>query len=99
MVRKFRLVAIVEAVTYLALLSAVVLYRVLDGPDFIGFLGPVHGIAFLVYLVLVLQIREGQGWNLWHTLLAIVAAAVPFGGFVVERRVVDDADSDAAVRR
>jgi len=97
MVRKFRLVAIIEAATYLVLLSAVVLYRVLDGPDFIGFLGPIHGIAFLVYLVLVLQIREGQGWNLWQTLLVIVASALPFGGFVVERRLVDD--SDAAVRR
>ncbi len=97
MVRKFRLVAILEAVSYLALLSAVVLYRVLDGPDFIGFLGPIHGIAFLVYLVLVLQIREGQGWSLWQILLVIVASALPFGGFVVERRLVDD--SDAAVRR
>ena len=97
MVRKFRLVAIIEAATYLVLLSAVVLYRVLDGPDFIGFLGPIHGIAFLVYLVLVLQIREGQGWSLWQTLLVIVASALPFGGFVVERRLVDD--SDAAVRR
>lgn len=89
MVRRFRLAAIIEAVTYLALLSAVVLYRVLDGPDFIGFLGPVHGIAFLVYLVLVLQVREGQGWNLWQTLLVTVASALPFGGFVVERRLVD----------
>ena len=92
MVRKFRLVAVVEAVSYLALLSAVILYRVLDGPDFIGFLGPIHGVAFLVYLVLVLQIREGQGWNLGQTLLVILASAVPFGGFVVERRVVDDTD-------
>jgi len=93
MVSKFRLVAIAEAVTYLALLAAVVLYRVLDGPDFIGFLGPVHGIVFLVYLVLVLQIRESQGWDLGQTIVVIVAAAVPFGGFLVERRLVDDADT------
>lgn len=90
MVSKFRLVAVVEAVTYLALLAAVVLYRVLDGPDFIGFLGPVHGIVFLVYLVLVLQIRDGQGWSLVQTIIVIVAAAVPFGGFVVERRMLHD---------
>ena len=97
MVSKFRLVAIVEAITYLALLAAVVLYRVFDGPRFIGFLGPVHGIAFLIYLVLVLAIREGQRWNLGQTILVILASAVPLGGFVVERRLVDDAD--AAARR
>ena len=93
MVSKFRVAAIAEAVTYLALLAAVVLYRVLDGPDFIGFLGPVHGIVFLVYLVLVLQIRESQGWNLGQTIVVIVASAVPFGGFLVERRLVDDTDA------
>ncbi|HWC10326.1 MAG TPA: DUF3817 domain-containing protein [Acidimicrobiales bacterium] len=86
----FRVVAVVEAVTYLVLLGAVVLYRVLDGPDFIGILGPVHGIAFLVYLVLVLRIRESQDWNLGRTIVVILAAAVPFGGFWVERRLVTD---------
>ena len=85
----FRVVAVVEAVTYLVLLGAVVLKRVLDGPDLVSALGPVHGIAFLVYLVLVLRIRESQGWNLGRTLVVILASAVPFGGFWVERRLVD----------
>ncbi len=84
----FRVVAVVEAVTYLVLLGAVVLYRVLDGPDLIGVLGPVHGIAFLVYLVLALRIRESQKWSLGRTIIVILAAAVPFGGFWVERRLV-----------
>ena len=93
MVSKFRLVAVVEAVTYLALLAAVVLYRVFDGPRFIGFLGPVHGVAFLVYVVLALQIRESQGWNLGRLILVILASALPLGGFVVERNLVDDTDA------
>ena len=83
----FRAVATVEAVTYLLLLAAVVLYRLLDGPDLVSALGPVHGVAFLVYLVLVLQIRDGQGWGLWQTIVVIAAAAIPFGGFWAERRV------------
>ncbi len=93
MVSKFRLVAVIEAVTYLALLAAVVLYRVFDGPRFIGFLGPVHGVAFLVYFVLAIQIREGQGWNLGRLILVILASALPLGGFVVERNLVDDTDA------
>jgi integral membrane protein len=77
----FRLTAYVEAATYLVLLAAVVLYRLLDGPDFIGVLGPVHGVAFLVYLMLAVRIRESQGWGFWDTVVVIVAAAIPFGGF------------------
>ncbi len=83
----FRVVAFLEAITYLALLGAVVVYRLLDGPDYIGFLGPVHGIIFLVYLVLVLRIRESQGWGFWRTVVIILAAAVPFGGFWAGRHL------------
>jgi integral membrane protein len=84
----FRVVAVVEAVSYLVLLGAVVLKRVLDGPDLVSVLGPIHGIAFLVYLALVLRIRESQGWNLGRTIVVILLSAVPFGGFWVERNMV-----------
>jgi integral membrane protein len=85
----FRAVAYVEAATYLVLLACVVLYRILDGPDFIGIMGPIHGIAFLVYLMLVLRIRESQGWGFWRTIAVIVASAVPLGGFWAGRDVVE----------
>jgi integral membrane protein len=94
---RFRQVAILEAVTYLALLVGVVVKRVLDGPDAVGVLGPVHGIVFLVYLVLALRIREDQGWTLGQFLLVVLAAAVPLGGFLVVRRLVDE--PDPATRR
>jgi len=90
MTAKFRAVAFVEAATYLALLSAVVLFRVLDGPNLVRVLGPVHGIVFLVYLVLVLQIRDGQGWRLGKTIWVLVAAALPLGGFFVGRDLVPE---------
>ena len=86
----FRIVAIIEAVTYLALLAAVVTYRVFDGPDAISALGPVHGIAFLIYLALALKIREVQGWSFWQTVGVIVASAIPVGGFLVANRLVDE---------
>lgn len=86
-VAAFRAVALVEAVTYLLLLAAVVLYRVFDGPRFIGVLGPIHGIAVLIYVALVLRIRESQGWDGWRTLLIIVVSAVPFGGFWAGRHL------------
>ena len=91
----FRAVAFVEAATYLLLLAAVVVYRVFDGPDLIGILGPVHGVSFLVYLALVMRIRDGQGWGFWRTVVVIVAAAVPLGGFWAGRHLVEDQRSTA----
>ena len=84
-----------EAASYLLLLAAVVLYRVLDGPDFVSVLGPIHGVAFLVYLGLVLRIRPDQGWCLWHTILVLLASAVPFGGFWAGRHLNEDQPESA----
>jgi len=93
---KFRIVALVEAVSYLVLLSAVFVKRVLHGGDAVRVLGPIHGIAFLVYFVLVLMVREEQGWTGGQTLVVLIASALPFGGFVVNRRMVHDPDTAVA---
>jgi integral membrane protein len=86
----FRAVAYLEAATYLVLLGFVVLHRVLDGPDLVRVPGLVHGLVFLVYLALVLRIREGQGWGLWRTLVVVLLSAVPFGGFWAGHDLADD---------
>lgn len=90
MIAKFRWAAYLEAATYLTLLVGVVVKRGFDGPDVVRILGPVHGLVFLVYLALVFEVRESQGWDTWKTFLVIVASALPFGGFFVGRDVVDD---------
>lgn len=94
----FRVAAYVEAITFLLLLSASVTHRVFEGPNLVPVMGPVHGIAFLVYVVLVLVIREGQGWHFWRTVLVIFLAAVPFGGFWAGAHLKDDEPAPAANR-
>ncbi len=96
MTSKFRLAALFEAVSYLALLAAVVVKRGLDGPDLVSVLGPIHGIAFLVYLLLTLLVREEQGWTVGQTIVVLVASAVPFGAFVVNSRMVHDPSPSAS---
>lgn len=96
MTSKFRIVALIEAVSFLVLLSAVFVKRVLHGGDAVSVLGPIHGIAFLVYFVLVLLVREEQGWSVGQTLIVLVASALPFGAFVVNQRMVHDPDSATA---
>ena len=90
MTPKFRLVALAEAVSYLALLAATVVKRGFDGPDLVSVLGPIHGILFLAYVLLALLVREEQGWTPWQTIVVIVASAIPFGAFVVNSRMVHD---------
>ena len=90
MTSKFRTVALIEAVSYLALLVATFFKRVVEGPDLVPVLGPIHGILFLAYLLLTLLVREEQGWTAGQTILVLFASAVPFGAFVVNARMVHD---------
>jgi integral membrane protein len=86
-IRWFKAIALAEAVSYLVLLAASVAKHAADAPGQVSVMGPVHGLVFLAYLGLALYVREELDWNLWTTLMVVVAAVVPFGGFVVERRL------------
>jgi len=86
----FRRIAYVEAVSFLLLLAASFVKRATDGPNLVPVVGMVHGLIFLAYLVFVLKVRPSQAWSLGRTLLVIVAAAIPFGGFFVGRDLKAD---------
>jgi integral membrane protein len=88
--RNFRHVALIEATTFLLLLVASYLKHFHDEPLGVSILGPIHGFFFVVYFVMVLYLREEQGWNLKTTLLILLGAVLPFGGYVVDRRLEDE---------
>jgi len=88
----FRTTAYVEAVSFLVLLAASFVKRVVEGPDLVPVFGSIHGLIFLIYVVLVLKVRSGQGWGLGRTIWVVIAAAIPFGGFFVGRDLKAPAD-------
>lgn len=57
-----RRVAAAEAVSYLALLAAVVAKRGFGVPERVGLIGPIHGLVFLAYLGVVFAGRAQWGW-------------------------------------
>ncbi len=63
MIRWFRGVAVVEAVSYLMLLAASVAKHVFGVHGLVETIGPVHGVIFLVYLGLALAVRRPLGWD------------------------------------
>jgi integral membrane protein len=87
-IQNFRIVALVEATSFLILLVATAFKYGADGPDLAPILGPIHGILFLAYVFMALSLREEAGWDGSTTAGVLVGAVVPFGGFVVERRVL-----------
>jgi integral membrane protein len=87
-IQNFRYVALIEAASWLLLLTATIVKYGADGPDLAPILGPIHGILFLTYVYMALNLREDAGWDGNTTGLVLVAALIPFGGFVVERKLL-----------
>jgi integral membrane protein len=83
--RNLRIVAIVEATSFLALLVATYFKHAEDAGAGVSVLGPIHGILFLAYVFLALSVRDLAGWDLRTTLLVLLGAVLPFGGYVVDR--------------
>jgi len=84
-VRWFRVVALVEAVSYLVLLVAVVAKYGFDAPIGVRIMGPVHGVIFLAYAGLAFTVRDQLRWSAQHTAAVLAAAVIPLGGYLVER--------------
>jgi integral membrane protein len=88
MLKIFKIVAILEGISYLALFSNmlfvkpnnIVLYKTLLYP-----IGMSHGVLFIGYLLLAFLLKKSQGWSLSIFGLILAASLLPLGTFYIER--------------
>ena len=85
LVRSFRVVALAEATSFLALLVATYVKYGHDEPLGVEILGPLHGLLFIAYVLLALNLAPRAGWSARTTVMVLVGAVLPFGGYVVDR--------------
>jgi integral membrane protein len=84
--RWLRMIAGAEAISWLALIVATIAKYAADAPLGVRILGPIHGVLFIGYVILALEVRGKLKWNARTTLIVLVDSIVPGGGFVVARR-------------
>ncbi|MEO9139421.1 MAG: DUF3817 domain-containing protein [Jatrophihabitans sp.] len=88
-VRAFRIVAMIEAVSWLLLIVATIVKYTTDPHQQLGvqIMGPVHGTLFIAYVVLALfEVRRRLQWDGRTTLIVLIDSVIPGGGFLVARR-------------
>lgn len=83
--RRFRITALAEATSFLALLAATYIKYSHDQPIGVQILGPLHGLLFVGYVVLALNLAPRAAWTTRTLILVLLGAVVPFGGYVVDR--------------
>lgn len=81
--RRMRLVSVVEGVTLLILVFVAVPIKHLGGHAIATtIMGPVHGMAFLLYVWTLIQTVSGVDLPTRDVVRMIVAAFIPFGAFL-----------------
>jgi integral membrane protein len=82
---RLRIVAFIEGCSYLLLGFTMILkYKyAMPQPNYI--VGLAHGILFVHYVVLLLQVSYLNRWNLVKVFVAFLASLVPFGTFYADK--------------
>ena len=83
----FRIIALLEGVSYIVLLFiAVPIKYLLHDEFYVKMLGMPHGILFIMYILLAFKIRNRMNWNLNQFIIIIISSLIPFGTFYVDSK-------------
>ncbi len=87
---RLRLVAFLEGVSLLILVFVgMPLKYYLESPGFVKILGPIHGMLFIAFVILTIQVSISLKWNFIKTTLwVLISSFIPFGTFYVDMKIL-----------
>lgn|SRR5690606_8517289 len=86
--KRFRIISLIEGISMLVLLFiAMPLKYGFDMPLMVKYVGWIHGVLFMLYVVILLPTSRKLGWSFSKTFLGLVASVLPFGPFLFDRKL------------
>ncbi len=83
MLKLFRVIALVEGLTTIALFCvAMPLKYWMDNPVLVPPVGLAHGFAWLAYVMAMVVCLPGKGFGMWEVVRTFIAALFPFSTFL-----------------
>ncbi len=84
----FRMVALLEGVSYLALLFfAMPLKYIWKIEIYVQTIGMAHGILFIMYIILAIFLyQKKKKWSRKDFLIILAASILPIGTFVIDKK-------------
>lgn len=87
MINIFRKIAIWEGISYLVLITNMILKRLFVYTDLTMTIGMIHGILFIGYCILLAMVAKKYNWSFKTSAIAFVASLLPFGTFVADKNI------------
>lgn len=89
MLKFFKIVAILEGVSFLVLLANMLIIKNINIDLYKSLLFPIgmaHGILFMAYVVLAIMLKFELDWDWKKFTIIIIASLLPFGTFYIEKK-------------
>ena len=80
----FRLIAILEGLSYILLLIATPIKYLFGNEQYVKALGMPHGILFVLYVILVFFLQKRLQWDNKSLIIIIIASIIPCGVFYID---------------
>ncbi|CAM4309936.1 DUF3817 domain-containing protein [Zobellia nedashkovskayae] len=88
----FRVIAVLEGISYLALFAITMPLKYLaDLPMPNKYVGYAHGALFITYVILAVVLWMEQKWSIKKGIIILIASLLPFATFYVEKKYLNDA--------
>ncbi len=89
MLKLFKIVAILEGISYLALFGNMLIIKNMNLDLYKTLLFPIgmaHGVLFIGYIILSIMLKIEENWDWKKFFIIAIASVIPFGTFYVEKK-------------
>jgi integral membrane protein len=90
-ISRLRTIGLIEGISFLVLLGVAMPLKYFAGlPQAVTLVGWIHGLLFIAFCVALTQAHQEAKWTMWRTGGVLIAALLPFGPFVIDKRLREE---------
>jgi len=83
---RLRIAGIAEGISFIALLFIAMPLKYMAGNQtLVWYIGWVHGLLFMLYLLALITVKINLEWKLKKTSIAFLASIIPFGTLILDK--------------
>ena len=87
-IKNLRTIGMIEGASFLLLLGVAMPLKYLAGqPLAVKIVGWIHGVLFILFCMALAKAKNAKGWSVRESLPYLIAALLPFGPFVIDRKL------------
>jgi integral membrane protein len=96
---RLRAIGLVEGVSFLLLLGVAMPLKYFAGiPQAVTIVGWLHGLLFIAFCMALTQAHQDAKWSAWRSATVVIAALLPFGPFVIDKKLREQDNALRALR-